>query len=44
MKTRLTYTKATSTIWPAMPTTGNVCIIAGDYSRDNMGVLKHFVS
>jgi len=43
MKQRLTYTK-TSTIWPVMPTVGTVCIIAGDYSRDNMGVLKHFVS
>ena len=45
MKQRLTYTTTTSTIWPAMPTVGNVCIIAGaDYSRDNMGVLNQKVS
>ena len=45
MKQSLTYTK-TTTMWPAMPTTGVVCIIAGtDYSRgDNMGVLELNVS
>jgi len=44
MKQRLTYTTTTPTIWPVMPTAGNVCIIAGDYSRDNMGVLNQRVS
>lgn len=44
MKQILTYTTTTPTMWPAMPTAGVVCIIAGDYSRDNMGVLELNVS
>jgi len=39
----LTHTTIT-TIWAVMPTVGYACITPGDYSRDNMGVLKHFVS
>jgi len=46
MKQRFTYTTKTSTTWPVMPTTvGAICIImAGDYSRDNKGVLNQGVS